>query len=226
MKTIRKWYARKRIRWMNRHLFINKVHGIIHVGANSGGEATTYDIHDLRVAWIEPIPEVFEELQQNIAPFKRQKAYRYLLDEKGESHLLLHISTNAGLSSSVLSLAKHREAWPDVSYSRDITMPSTSLPMFIRKEGLDLSQYQALLIDTQGTELRILRGASDILPRFKFIQVEVPDFEAHAGCCLVQEMNDFMVAHGSHQHRCEPLTYQVNTDVGSYYDITYARSSA
>jgi FkbM family methyltransferase len=210
---------------MNRNLFINKVNGIIHVGANSGGEANTYDIHDLRVAWIEPIPEVFEELQQNIAPFKRQKAYRYLIGEKDESEVVLHISTNAGLSSSVLSLAKHREAWPDVSYSRDITMPSTSLPMFVRKEGLDLSQYQALLIDTQGTELRILRGASDILPRFKFIQVEVPDFEAYAGCCLVQEMNDFMAAQSFHQHRCEPLTYQVNADVGSYFDITYARLS-
>jgi Methyltransferase FkbM domain len=101
----------------------------------------------------------------------------------------------------------------------------TSLPMFVRKEGLDLSQYQALLIDTQGTELRILRGASDILPRFKFIQVEVPDFEAYAGCCLVQEMNDFMAAQSFHQHRCEPLTYQVNADVGSYFDITYARLS-
>ena len=89
---------------MNRHLFINKVRGIIHVGANSGGEANTYDIHDLRVAWIEPIPEVFQELQQNIAPFKRQKAYRYLIGEKDESEVVLHISTNAGLSSSVLPL--------------------------------------------------------------------------------------------------------------------------
>jgi FkbM family methyltransferase len=211
---------------MNRHLFINQVRGIIHVGANAGGEASTYDIHDLRVAWIEPIPEVFQELQQNIAPFPKQKAYHYLIGEKDESEVVLHISTNAGLSSSVLPLAKHRQAWPDVSYSRDITMPSTTLPMFVQKEGLDLSQFQALLIDTQGTELRILRGASNILSHFKFIQVEVPDFEAYAGCCLVQEMNDFMSAHGFRQHRCDRLAYQVKTDVGNYYDITYARSSA
>jgi hypothetical protein len=45
MKTIRKWYARKRIRWMNRNLFINKVRGIIHVVANSGGEANTVSVN-------------------------------------------------------------------------------------------------------------------------------------------------------------------------------------
>jgi len=37
------------------------------LGAHAGGEANTYDIHDLRVAMIEPIPGVFEQLCQNIA---------------------------------------------------------------------------------------------------------------------------------------------------------------
>jgi hypothetical protein len=123
-------------------------------------------------------------------------------DERDESEVVLHISTNAGLSSSVLPLARHGEAWLDVSYSRDITMPSTSLPMFVRKEGLDLSEYQALVIDTQGTELRICA--------------------ARATYCraLSSSKSRFQTL----RHRSDRLAYQVNTDFGTYYDITYARS--
>jgi FkbM family methyltransferase len=224
-KKVRNWYARKRIRWMNRHLLISKVYGIIHIGANSGGEASTYDIHDLRVAWVEPIPEVFQELCANISAFPKQRAYRYLIGEKDEPGAVLHVSSNNGLSSSILPLAKHREAWPNVSYIRDIIMPSTSLPTFIGKEGLDLSEYEALIMDTQGSELTILRGATEILRQFRFIHVEVADFEAYAGCCLLSEMDDFMSNHGFRQVRRDRQTYQVATHAGNYYEVTYASIS-
>jgi FkbM family methyltransferase len=218
---LRNWYARKRIRWMNRSLFINKVGGVIHIGANSGDEASTYDIHDLRVAWIEPIPEIFQELCHNISAFKKQRAYRYLIGEKDESVAVLHVSSNDGLSSSILPLAKHREVWPDVSYTRDIIMPTTSLPTFVRREGLDLSEYEALIMDTQGSELMILRGATEILRRFCFIQVEVADFEAYTGCCLLSEMDDFMSNQGFRQARRNRQAYQASAHIGNYYDVTY-----
>jgi FkbM family methyltransferase len=221
-KNLRNWYARKRIRWINRRLLISKVRGVIHIGANSGGEATTYDIHDLRVAWVEPIPEVFQELCHNISAFHKQRAYRYLIGEKDQPAAVLHVSSNDGLSSSILPLAKHREAWPNVSYKRDLVMPSTSLPTFVRKEGLDLSEYEALIMDTQGSELTILRGATEILPRFRFIHVEVADFEAYAGCCLLSEMDDFMSNHGFREVRRDIQTYDVSAHVGNYYEVTYA----
>jgi FkbM family methyltransferase len=222
-RTLRAIYGRKRIRWMNRKLFLSKVQGIIHIGAHAGGEANTYYIHDLRVAWVEPIPGVFEQLCQNIALFKKQKAYRYLIGEQDEPEAILHLSTNDGLSSSVLPLAKHRDVWPHISYCGEIRMPMTSLPTFVQQERLDLANYQALILDTQGSELMILRGAGEILRAFRFIQVEVADFEAYTGCCLLSEMNNFMSDNGFHQDRCERHEFPVSAEVGSYYDITYVR---
>jgi FkbM family methyltransferase len=223
LNTLRNFYVRRRIRWTNRRLFLNKVRGIIHIGAHAGGEANTYDIHNLQVAWVEPIPDVFHNLCRNIAPYRKQKAYKYLIGEKDESEAVLHVSTNDGLSSSVLSLAKHREVWPDVSYSAEIKMPITSLPTFIAQERLSLAEYEALLLDTQGSELMILRGATAMLASFKYIQVEVADFEAYAGGCLLSQMNEFMSNQGFRQERCEQQSYQLRTDVGAYYDVTYVR---
>jgi hypothetical protein len=40
--------------------FLRKVNGLIHIGANIGQERAIYAEYDLRVAWIEPIPDVFE----------------------------------------------------------------------------------------------------------------------------------------------------------------------
>lgn len=46
--------------------FLKKVKGIIHVGANTGQEMELYAKYKLPVVWIEPIPEVFETLQNNL----------------------------------------------------------------------------------------------------------------------------------------------------------------
>ena len=78
---------------------------------------------------------------------------------------MFHIASNEGASSSILPLAKHREMWPDISFLNDITLKSTTLTMFVRKEKVNLADFQALVLDTQGSELMILKGASAVLPR-------------------------------------------------------------
>ena len=48
------------------NFFLKKIKGIIHVGANVGQEKEEYDNNSLEVLWIEPIPEIFDQLQINI----------------------------------------------------------------------------------------------------------------------------------------------------------------
>ena len=68
----------------------------------------------------------------------------------------------------------------------------------------------------------ILKGAAEILGEFRFIQVEVPDFEAYEGCCLLPEMNEFMKSYGFREmHRNK---FRSIPGVGSYYDVTYKRT--
>jgi FkbM family methyltransferase len=201
--------------------FLRKVNGVIHVGANTGQERALYASFHLNVVWIEPIPSVFEQLCSNLASFPKQHAYQYLLTDEDGREYVFHVASNGGASSSILPLAKHREMWPEISYSSDITMRSTTLSSFIVKEGLDLTAFQALVLDTQGSELMILKGATTIFPLFRFVKVEVPDFESYDGCCLSSELGEFMSAHGFRE--CRRDVFSSVNRVGTYFDVLYER---
>src|SRR5881409_1335076 len=152
--------------------FLRKVRGIIHVGANLGQEREIYAKHDLNVFWIEPIPEIFERLKMAISQYAKQTAICRLITDVDDKECVFHISNYDGASSSILEFADHKELWPDVSYERAVQLKGTTLPSVIKQQSIDLSRYDSLVMDTQGSELLILKGATNILPNFKFIKFE------------------------------------------------------
>src|SRR5665213_2643311 len=62
--------------------FLAKVPGVIHVGANTGQERDLYQSHGVGVVWVEPIPNVFDQLVKNIAAYPAQRAFKALLTDK------------------------------------------------------------------------------------------------------------------------------------------------
>src|SRR5208283_2329183 len=81
--------------------FLRHMDTVVHVGANAGQERELYATFDLIVYWIEPIPEVFEQLRAALQSFPKQKAYQALiLDRDGITHIL-HVASNNGASSSI-----------------------------------------------------------------------------------------------------------------------------
>ena len=192
---------------------------MIHIGANAGQERKLYDHHGLRVLWVEPIPEVFRELAANVAPYPLQTAVQRLVTDKDGEEYTFHVSNNEGLSSSVLPLKLHREIWPDVVYSRTLTLRGTTLPTLLREEEIDPGEYDALIMDTQGSELMILKGAEPMLRRFMFIKTEVADFEAYEGCGQLSEIAAFLGRCGFRQY--SRRRFASRDKGGSYYDVTY-----
>lgn len=205
--------------FFRRDAFLEKITGLIHVGANAGQERALYAQHNLDVVWVEAIPAVFEQLKSNLANYPRQRAYQYLLTDEDQREYVFHVASNDGASSSILPLAKHRKMWPNIYYSGDIALQSATLSTFVTGEQLDLSAYQALVLDTQGSELMILKGGAGILPKLRFVKVEVPDFEAYAGCCLRGELSEFMRGHGFRERRRE--AFRSIPGLGTYFDVLY-----
>jgi hypothetical protein len=91
----------------------------------------------------------------------------------------------------------------------------------LEDQGIDVAQYQALVMDTQGSELLILRGAVSILSRFEFIKLEVPDFESYEGCCKLADVNAFMVSHKYKEHSRKKFASR--KEGGSYFDVVFKR---
>lgn len=201
--------------------FLSKIRGVIHVGANSGFERHLYDAFGLRVLWVEPIPAVFEILSNNISSFPSQRALNYLVTAEDGKSYEFHIANNGGHSSSILDFSKHKEMFPEVTYTETVTLTGARLATLMKNEGIDVSQYDALVLDTQGSECSILRGASDILGQFRFVKVEVADFEAYENCCQIGELSEFMSSHGYREnHRS---VFCQKDGIGTYFDVLYQR---
>ena len=201
--------------------FLRKVSGVIHIGANTGQERELYAQYGLRVIWIEPIPEVFETLKANLTGFPRQRALKCLVTDQDNVEHRFHIANNYGASSSILDLNLHKDVWPQVTYERTITLRSKTLASLLKDEHIDTSEYDALVMDTQGSELLVLKGAVSIMQNFTHIKTEVPDFESYKGCCQLVDIESFLVRHG--YQKFSRHKFAEHPEGGNYYDVVYNR---
>jgi len=201
--------------------FLSKVNGVVHIGANHGQERLFYDKHGLEVLWIEAIPEVYEQLINNIAHLPKQKAIQALLTDVNGKEYDFHIANNQGASSSIYDFKKHQDIWPDVNYTSTISLTSHTFSTVVETEQLDMHKYQALIMDTQGSELLVLKGALEELKYFDYIKTEVPDFESYQDCCMLKDIEQFM-----HQNGYKEINrhkFASNEEGGSYFDIVYKK---
>jgi FkbM family methyltransferase len=204
--------------------FLRDARGVIHVGAHVGQERERYSQYGLRVLWLEPLPDHFALLERNIAPFPRQRAIQCLVTDQDDVEYPFHVTSNAGGSSSILPLDMHKDIWPDVTTTRTIALRSKTLPTALREQQIDASAYDALVMDTQGSELLVLLGAAPLLSTFKYIKAEVADFEAYTGCCQLAQVESFLGKHGFQEHARNVIAQHPGG--GRYFDVVFRRTGA
>lgn len=205
----------------NPERFLKDVSGVVHIGANTGQERKMYNDYGLKVIWVEPIPDVFQQLKKNIQQFENQRAFQALITDVDDKQFEFHIANNNGASSSIFQLKYHKDIWPKVKFQRSISLSSLTLPTLCRKAQIDLSNYQALIIDTQGSELLVLKGSLPILKNFKYVKSEVADFESYEDSCNLSEMVDFMSEHGYREYSRNKFAKRDKG--GSYFDVVFEK---
>jgi len=175
------------------------------------------------VIWVEPIPKIYTTLRKNIKGYSNQRALQALVTDTDGKDYQFHIANNNGGSSSILELKGHKDIWPGVDYTSTISLKSTTLASLFLREQIDPREYQALTMDTQGTELLVLQGSTPILENFKYIQTEVADFESYEGCCQLADINAFMDEHGYKEF--SRIKFASRSAGGNYYNIVYWKES-
>jgi FkbM family methyltransferase len=206
----------------NEHI-LEKVRGVIHVGANYGQEREVYARHGLLVHWIEPITSIFLELIENVSEpkFSYQRAYPFAAWDDDDPNLPFHVTNNEGQSSSAFELDCHLDVWPEVKEVETVTVRGMKLDSFYKTYTIDVPHLDMLVIDAQGAELRVLRGAIETLSRMKFVQVETADFELYDGCARLSEIDAFMREHGFKE--MSRASFSPRPDIGQCYEVLYER---
>ena len=62
-----------------------------------------------------------------------------------------------------MNFKDHKLLWPEVNYVNSIEMTTKTLASLVREIQLDLITYNSIVLDTQGSELLILKGAIPLL---------------------------------------------------------------
>lgn len=75
-------------------------------------------------------------------------------------------------------------------------MKTKRLDKIIEDYSIDLLNHDGLVMDVQGVELRVLKSLGPLLSNFKFVQSEVNLEELYEGCCLIDELDEYLKGFG------------------------------
>lgn len=165
--------------WLNENLFKSKRNGFfVDVGAHDGETLSNTLFFEKELGWsgicIEPIPEVFHQLQtkrnatciQGCAynrdgkiPFKRIKGYSEMLSGIEEAYCQKHSNR---IRSELASFGGCEE-----------TIEVDTFRLATLFEKYSISHVDYLSIDTEGSELQILEGIDFDKVRIDVIEIEV-----------------------------------------------------
>ncbi len=126
----------------------------------------------------EPIPELFQHLQEITAGDQRIRVFPYAIADQNIT-TQFHVTSNQA-SSSLLQLGKHKEIFPHVTEAGSITVNCRTLELVIRK--YELAEPDMLFIDVQGAEYQVLSALSaKTRSRVKLVYTEASTEELYVG---------------------------------------------
>lgn len=192
--------------------------GVIHIGANMAQEADLYESMSAKVIWIEALHN--KELSNKVNSYQNQFLINELVTDKDSQEYKFYISNNNQSSSSILKLKEHKVVWPEVHYTKEVTLVSKKLDTIIKENEINAEDYTTLTLDTQGSELLILKGAEEYLKTCKEIILEAPNFESYENCPQVNDFDEFLSIRGFKQIEKQCF---IKNKQKEYYDILYKK---
>jgi FkbM family methyltransferase len=178
---------------------------LIDVGANTGQYARHIRKQGYRgsIHSFEPFADAFSALEQAAASDAMWNLHHYALgDYDGQASL--HISsfspTNSLLQPTPSLIQGFPKAATVASQSVQIRRLDTICDALFAR-GLDRLM---LKIDTQGSELSVLKGAADLLPEIRLLELELSFAPVYVGQPLFDEVYAFLRSHGFRIIALEP----------------------
>lgn len=178
---------------LNFHSLVSKYNiksdGVIVVGAHFGEEHPDYVAAGIkRFVYIEPCAAAFNVLKNKFSAHHHIQLFNYACGEVECEQVMYTGSQNEGQSNSLLKMAKHTQIHPG------ITLPNTELVTVKRLDSLGLAHkgYQLLVMDCQGFEGRVLKGAAETLKQMNYVYTEVNKDFVYENCTLVDELDELL----------------------------------
>lgn len=174
---------------------LGKIKGAIVVGAADGIDYPYLKRHTNYGLYFEPVPKSFHKLKEKLktkSPEEDVHCYNYgLLDKEGIFSFWqgLELQNSSFLELNEKRPKIHRQNIHDIV----IEVKTTTLDTFFKTHPQHkCNNYNLLLLDCQGTELLVLKGAKKTLNNIDTIIIELSYFEIYKGTPLAVEVDNFL----------------------------------
>lgn len=191
--------------------FQRQSRGILHIGASTGEEAPEYHRLNLPILWIEADPETFEGLKVRLKRFPDQKAMNLLLSDR-DAEVDFFVTDNSGLSSSVHPLTSRGRQDFKIKNVQSKRLRANRLDNI---KNIDFGVYDFWILDVQGHELQVLKGAELTLKHAKWILIEVSTVQFYENQSLFSEIHVWLTSRGF------SLIYNINS---THKEVIYVRN--
>ncbi len=172
-----------------------KARGMIHIGAHLGEELPMYQqMGFAKILLVEANPELAATIKKNIEN-QPNVIIANVAASDSDGSISLRV-TSMDQSSSILPLKRHRNYYPSVTETRQVTVPARRLGTLLTELNQNPADYNCMSVDIQGAELRAFRGCGDLLKQMDFIETEVNYEELYEGCGLIDDLDDLFATYG------------------------------
>lgn len=169
----------------------------VDIGAMGGIPKKWNPLHDcMRVLAFEPNKEEFSKLKNT----DTLQYLNYLVYDRPQT-LELHIAKSPGSSSVLLTNIEELSQFPNTERFHEVKTVSVKSERVNNLDAIlqenDIDDIDFVKIDTEGSELAILRGSEEeVLPKVFGLQVEVEFIEKCFGQPLFRDVDDFLAKQG------------------------------
>lgn len=171
------------------------VKGLIQVGSFTASEYEPFkEIGATNFIFIDANPEVIPQLKNKFGT--DCKVLNHLISDKDGDVYDFNIANHVQ-SSSMLEFDKHKVYHPNYSeVVKVLTLTSITLDTLVKREKVNMQQYNCLMMDVQGAEMMVLRGFNENLNHIDYIYTELNFDSMYKGCYLEPEFTAYLAEKG------------------------------
>lgn len=165
------------------------IKGIIHVGAHHGQEVDEYIDNGVQdIIMFEPVSLNFNILEKRMQDMNANiVAYQIALGNE-EKNVMMYLSDNDLISSSVLKPKVHLQLHPAVRFPGTEEVEMKRLDSFSE----ETRNFNFINMDVQGYELEVLKGGTETLKHVDYVYCEINRDELYEGNAFVEDLDKFL----------------------------------
>lgn len=165
------------------------IRGVVHIGGHTGEEANNYNYAD--VVWVEAHPEYYKRMVSHISAYGQHHHVNACLSDTEE--VVQFWVTADEFASSFLHPGYHQVQNPHAPVVDSLSLQTERFDTLWPRMGYDKLDINMAVVDTQGSELKVLKGMGDFLGQFDIIVTEystVPNF--YIGGAMLEDLDAYL----------------------------------